>query len=233
MAKNTAGKIWQANEKLINTQFEQFVKLVPDDEAALNLILKTLVKHKMLVCNCGYVFKSAVRQSGARKLICPDCREKVYFTAGTIYGFAKAIWARMGLVWLTDRGAIVTSTKAKALFGISTSSALDIIKGISFYIEEVRAHNFAGKEEQLNCPVFTGIMIKRSRISIAYAHPAAGPEEMEESDTGCAEPAENPILQDLNEVEHKVYETLSNSAQPFEEICEGLGLSTSAVSAAT
>lgn len=217
------------NDQLISSCLPEFYALVPDEETAVDLILQTLIEQRRLRCGCGYVFDSATRAMYERKVKCKVCRKKIYFTVGTLYERVTSVRARLGAIWLMDHGAVVTSTKLKQLFGIATSTGLSIINTIGLFIEAMRGTSFDGISAKVNCPVFTEIMIKRSRITGAYEHASAIPEEVSvvdvdpngDSNSGQYSDSSNKS-DDLGDLDRVVLAQISAVPISVDTICENL-----------
>ncbi|MBP9092762.1 hypothetical protein KBI23_17195 [bacterium] len=228
-----------ANEQLISSCLPEFSALVPDDEAALDLILQIQIQQRRLRCRCGYVFESAARAKYERKVECNVCRKKIYFTVGTLYEGVASVRARMGAVWLMEHGAVVTSTKLKQLFGIATSTGLSIINTIGVYIEAMRETSFDRVSENVNCPIFGEIMIKRSRITGAYEHASAVPEEVSVSNVDSSADANSGQFSesantpdDLGDLDREVLAQISAAPISVDSICQKVNQPAGAVGAA-
>lgn len=227
-----------ANEQLISSCLPEFYALVPDEETALDLILQIQIEQRRLRCVCGYVFETATRAVYERSVKCKVCRKKIYFTVGTLYERVANIRARLGAVWLMDHGAVVTSTKLNQLFGIATSTGLSIINTIGLFIEAMRGTSFDAMSEKVNCPIFTEIMIKRSRITGAYEHASAIPEEVSVADVdlnadenSSQDSDSSNGSDDLGDLDREVLAQISAAPISVDTICENVQHSVGSVGA--
>ena len=228
-----------ANEQLILSCLPEFYALVPDEETALDLILQIQIQQRRLCCRCGYVFETATRAKYERSVKCKVCRKKIYFTVGTLYERVASVRARLGAVWLMEHGAVVTSTKLNQLFGIATSTGLSIINTIGVFIEAMRSSSFHGVSEKVHCPIFEAIMIKRSRITGAYEHASAVPEEVSVSDVDTSNDADSGqfsessnMSDDLGDLDREVLAQISAVPISVDTICEKVDQPPGAVGAA-
>lgn len=228
-----------ANEQVISSCLPAFYSLVPDEETALDLILQVQIQQRRLCCKCGYVFESATRSMYERSVKCKVCRRKIYFTVGTLYEGATNVRARLGAVWLMEHGAVVTSTKLNQLFGIATSTGLSIINTIGAFIEAIRGSSFEEASERVNCPIFGEIMIKRSRITGAYEHASAVPDEVAVSDVDAGTNADSGQFNqsasssnDLGDLDRAVLALISATPISVDSICQKVDQPAGAVGAA-
>ncbi|MDQ5934933.1 MAG: hypothetical protein QG574_2239 [Cyanobacteriota bacterium erpe_2018_sw_21hr_WHONDRS-SW48-000092_B_bin.40] len=219
--------IVDANEQLIASCLPEFNSRVPDEEAAIDLILELQVRQGKLACRCGYEFVAAIRERYERTVKCLVCRKYTHFTVGTLYEGVRSVRARLGAVWLMDHGAVVTSTKLHQLFGIATSTGLAIINTIGLFIESLRGQSWEDVSEKIGCPNFAEIMIRRSRITGAYEHPSSVPETVSVADVDhSADEATEQYshsedsFDDLGDLDKKILAEISGVPVSVDVICK-------------
>jgi hypothetical protein len=105
---------------------------------------------------------------GGRSSLCLKCSKITWFCAKTALHSMKKAKPRLAIIWLAQRGLLLSSKQLSVYFGISQSSAHEITLWFSQLIDaELRESNceFVHSEE------FRLVICKRSRETPAREHP--------------------------------------------------------------
>ncbi|CAN5298463.1 hypothetical protein BH11CYA1_BH11CYA1_22230 [soil metagenome] len=153
------------HDAIFTRVWKAFRKAVKSDNAACNMIFRSLRADGRIRCTCSQ--PQIKRKSGARFYICMNCKSKYWFTSGTLFEGAHCLRAWLAAVWFKDRGVVISSSGFAKLLEIAQSTALNMHNKVGLVLYELM-------DEEL--PVVAikrliDVIIKRSRDSPAACHP--------------------------------------------------------------
>ena len=114
------------------------------------------------------------RVYGSREIICNNCGETKWFTAGTFFDGIRRVRAWLAAIWMKENGASLTSAKLHRLVGIAYSSAWHMLKKINKVLQEEMVEGY-----DVASTFFSITYCRRSRETPAREHPIAEQEELE------------------------------------------------------
>lgn len=158
-------KVWKA-----------FRKAVKNDNAAADMIYRSLRSDGQIKCSCSK--PSIKRKRGSRFYVCLNCKHKYWFTSGTLFEGAYRLRAWLAAVWFRERGIAVSSSALAKLLDIAQSTALNIQKKVSLVLYE----QMSAEGPVIAISKLVDLIIKRSKDSPASCHPSVEVQPLEEAD---------------------------------------------------
>lgn len=231
-----SGEERDANLELIEKLWPVFEARIPDDAAAMEFVLQTLLTSSALHCQCGKTVKKKLRSKRPRTLICKNCKKEIWFTANTPFKRAERLKAWLGAIYLMGHGAIVTSNKLAELGGTAISTALNIVRTIGLVIENERQKEKADISIQVPSKEFDSLFCRRSLLTLPKVHPSTevnDPQANVESDKNQKQTGEEAgTVEHLSECVLEILELISNEPITADQICQRTTQSVSAVASA-
>jgi transposase-like protein len=231
-----SGEERDANLELIEKLWPVFETRIPDDAAAMEFVLQTLLTSSALHCQCGTTVKKKLRSKRPRTLICKNCKKEIWFTARTPFKRAERLKAWLGAIYLMGHGAIVTSNKLAELGGTAISTALNIVRTIGLVLENERQKEKADMSIEVPSKEFDSLFCRRSLLTLPKVHPSTeinDPKANVEPDTNQKQTgAEADTVEQLSESELEILELISNEPITADQICQRTTQSASAVASA-
>ncbi|MDP3507072.1 MAG: hypothetical protein Q8T09_03705 [Candidatus Melainabacteria bacterium] len=233
-----SGEERNANLELIEKLWPIFEARIPDDEAAMEFVLQTLLTSSALHCQCGVTVKKRQPSKRPRTLICKNCKKEIWFTARTPFRRAERLKAWLGAIFLMGNGAIVTSNKLAVLGGTAISTALNIVRTIGLVIENERHKETEDNSIQVPSSEFDSLFCRRSLLTLPKVHPSTEVKAPDsEPDFKPAtkreqKEAQADAIEHLNEAELEILELISNEPITADQICQRTTQPASAVASA-
>lgn len=231
-----SGEERDANLELIEKLWPLFEARIPDDAAAMEFVLQTLLTSSALNCQCGITVKKKLRSKRPRTLICKNCKKEIWFTARTPFKRAERLKAWLGAIYLMGNGAIVTSNKLADLGGTAISTALNIVRTIGLVLENERQKEIASLSIQVPSKEFDSLFCRRSLLTLPKVHPSAevnDPNSNVEPDTNPKQTGEEAgTLEQLSKSELEILELMSNEPITADQLCQRTTQTASAVASA-
>lgn len=156
--------------------WKAFQKAVKNDNAAADMIYRSLRSDGRIKCSCSK--PKIKRKRGQRFYLCMNCKHKYWFTSGTLFEGACRLRAWLAAVWFKESGVAVSSSALARLLEIAQSTALNIQKKVSLVLYRQMDDNAAS----LSVERLIDSIIKRSKDTPASCHPSAEVELTKEAD---------------------------------------------------
>lgn len=228
--------------------WQQFATHFPDENICKAKLYEMMDKENVLECHhCGH--HKLEKNPIGRVLKCSNCNKGTWFTAGTFFHHVKLIRPWLAAIWLMERGVIFSASAFCKLAGISSSSALYILKKLTFVLTKNMNQNTISAPSS----AFIEVICKRSRQTPPNMHPRAEQDlinkELEETSSSeridsqsqnSHKPSSNSAQNadnsgklknandlELNEEEQKVYNLLLEKTFSSEELHVRIGISIS------
>lgn len=161
---------------------------------------------------------------GARTIVCVECGEESYFTAGSLFHKARVIRPRLAAIWLYEQGISFSAGQFADAFDIALSSAWMMLHRISKVIHD----SMRCKTEAVSSRMFVPIICKRSRETQLRQHPASEAETFpipESSTETCPlTDTEQTVLEALAAVPTDVDQICNAADLPSTEVLSALGV---------
>jgi len=160
----------------IDQLWEEFNQLYPTEKDCCEELYKKAQLENLLNCrSCGS--QPLLKTCPERVFRCHNCKKKRWLTGGTFFHRVRLIKSWLAAIWLTERGAILTSTKFQKLLNIAQSSALNILRKIRMVMQDLMDDTCSSAPSSL----FSMVVSKRSRETPARLHPTSEEEEKSEN----------------------------------------------------
>lgn len=162
------------SEDVIDVLLQQFNSRFPTEKDCLEELYRRADADKIFCCRyCGSL--KIEKRYGDRVGKCPQCKKKIWFTAGTFFNQIRAARPWLLAIWLMEQGVIISSSKFHKLADIAQSSALNIFKKVT----AVAQSHMQETEVTVSSALFVLVFCKRSRETQAKKHPLSEQAEME------------------------------------------------------
>lgn len=156
------------NESRLLFHWQQFDRLLPDEAASRRELYKMAAHANLLYCHdCGE--DNLEKNSNMRVLKCLSCGKHTWYTAGTFFHHMKLVRPWLAAMWLMERGVVFSALRFCRLVGIALSSAIYILKKLTFVIK----NNMQENTTKITSAAFVRVICKRSRQTPRDAHPVA------------------------------------------------------------
>lgn len=169
---------------LIDTVWQEFLLLLPTEQACVGLIYEHFPENLRQCRNCGG--RHIRRDPGDRIGRCLNCKKHVLITARTFFHRVRKVRPWLAALWFFEHGVTVNSNQFAKLLGVAYSSARNIFLRITKIIE----NHLPADTVSVPGSLFTSVISKRSRLTPANEHPAAE-EEDQSAPTNGGKPQDN------------------------------------------
>ena len=224
---------YEEMKRRVDPVWSRFCLEFPDEDACRLWYAEQLRSSHVLRCHhCQS--ESVDVDADNRSCFCFECGGRSWLTSGSFFHKVKQLRTWLGAIYIMDCGELVSANYFAKLSDVSISTAIKIIKSVSFAIDKT---DFDGKAKAVSSKHFVEAFCKRSIATPAFSHPRQ--EEGAELERGNVELnyREHKETQvkpdarfsqeffDLDEVEKMVLHLLRQGARTAEEIGRQLSIS--------
>lgn len=200
------------------TMVESFLQLFETEEKCVKELFKLAEIDNTSCQHCQS--KNIQQLPGGRSAYCFTCSQKTWFTAGTALHHMKKAKPRLAVIWLAQRGQLLSSSQLAKIFEISQSSAYEIRLWFS---QIISAQLLEVASESIHSAQFMGAICKRSLETPARSHPNTEiEEEQRKADKYTSE--EKLGQQVLVEIEEKTDKNFAAESTTDSELANSEGV---------
>ena len=231
--------IFASETERLEYYWKQFTADFPTEQDCVHELYRRVYGHgiKCLKCNSNRIIELA----NARIIICRDCKKETYTLSGTFFHNIREARRWLAAMWFTDHAIKLNASSFARLVQVVRATADAIFKKISFVVIK-RMSDLP----EISSREFTGIFVRRSRITPAGEHPRAEQSALEMQHSAVSsdlmlnseteqrdreECSKTDLQSTLSDREKNVYNILSTEPVHFETLLQRSGLETGALSA--
>ncbi|CAN5549068.1 hypothetical protein BH11CYA1_BH11CYA1_41950 [soil metagenome] len=189
MAKRNQ-QIYDDNQEALAQLWPLFEAEIPDNETALNFVLRKLFELNLINCHCGNNSPEQFKRLDERRLECFGCARKIRFMAATRFRYVKHLKAWLGAIYLKERRVLITSYRLTRLCNIAAATAHNIVTTLSYHLHQEMEFTHGDNVHTASLNAFLEVLFRRSLISASYIHPSKPPEKENSDDSPVTEKSE-------------------------------------------
>src|ERR1700678_2441255 len=107
---NTQNEMPESEEAFWKSKLKQFDTQFPEEEDCMNELLTIANREDGLRCrHCGSLRVKKI--AGGRAIICRDCKNETWWTAGTFFKNIRHARAWLFAIWLMERGWSISRSR--------------------------------------------------------------------------------------------------------------------------